>query len=185
MKNKITLFGTTGLVVVAAIGLAAEQNYKLNYSADGNIQLPDYRKWVFLGSGLGLSYTKTATKEPPFSNVFAEPAAYDKFMQTGFWPDKTVLIAEMRASASNLSINKSGRVQTVKVLAVEAEVKDASKGGWAFYGFENGAQKGKLFATTEACYSCHEEHAATDNTFVQFYPTLIDVAKEHGTYKDR
>ena len=117
--------------------------------------------------------------------MFAEPSAYDKFMKTGTWPDRTVLIAEMRESATNVSINKSGRVQTAKVLAVEAEVKDAAKGGWTFYGFENGTAEGKLFPKSAACYSCHEEHAATDNTFVQFYPTLIETAKQHGTYKER
>jgi hypothetical protein len=185
MTTQIKLFGAIGFIVVATIGLAAEPKYKLNYSTGGNFPLPDYSKWVFVGSGLGLSYTETIPKEPAFTNVFADPAAYDKFMQTGVWPDKTVLIAEMRESTANISITKSGRAPTQKVLAVEAEVKDASKGGWAFYGFENGPKEGKLFPKTAACYSCHEEHAATDNTFVQFYPTLIDVAKKHGTYKDR
>ncbi len=169
MTKRILLFAAT------AIALAGEQK----------LQLPDYRKWVYLGSGLGMSYTAIPHENPAFTTVFAEPAAYDKFMQTGVWPDKTVLIAEMRESATNLSINKSGRVQTEKVLVVEAEVKYASKGGWSFYGFENGAREGKLFPKSEVCYSCHEEHAATDNTFVQFYPTLIEVAKKHGTYKDR
>ena len=28
------------------------------------------------------------------------------------------------------------------------------------------------------CYSCHEQHGAVDTTFVQFYPTLIDAAKQ-------
>jgi len=156
-----------------------------HYSGSGELGLPDYRRWVYLGSGVGMTYTDNKPENPPFTNVFAEPSAYDKFMKTGSWPDKTVLIAEMRGSASNVSINKSGRVQTDKLIAIEAEVKDASKGGWAFYGFENGAQQGKLFPKTAACYSCHAEHAATDNTFVQFYPTLIDVSKKHRTYKDR
>ena len=105
--------------------------------------------------------------------------------EDGVWPDKTVLIAEMHESAANVSISKSGRVQTAKVLAVEAEVKDATKGGWAFYGFENGAQSGTLFPKSAAFYSCHKEHASTDNTFVQFYPTLIETAKRHGTHKER
>lgn len=29
------------------------------------------------------------------------------------------------------------------------------------------------------------EDAANDTTFVQFYPTLIETAKQHGTYKER
>jgi len=91
----------------------------------------------------------------------------------------------MRESATNISINESGRVQTANVLAVEAEVKDTAKGGWVFFGFENGARTGKQFPKSAACYSCHEEHAATANTLVQFYPTLIETAKQHGTYKGR
>ena len=31
------------------------------------------------------------------------------------------------------------------------------------------------------CYSCHEQHGAVDTTFVQFYPTLIELAKQKGT----
>ena len=151
----------------------------------GELALPDYRKWVYLGSGLGMSYIITNQENPPFTNVYAEPKAYDGFMKTGVWPNKTVLVAEMVASATNLSINKSGRAQVGKPVAVEVEVKDAAKGGWAFYGFENGAQKGMLFPKTAACYSCHEEHAATDNTFVQFYPKLIETAEQHGTYNER
>lgn len=185
MKKTLTLFITIGLVLLAGLAPAAERKYQLSYSADGNIQLPDYRKWVLIGSSLGLSYTETVPKEPPFNLVFAEPAAYDKFMQTGVWPDKTFLVLEVRESTGNISITKSGRAPTQKILAVEAEVKDASKGGWGFYSFENGGKTGKLLPKTMACYSCHEQHAATDNTFVQFYPTLIDVAKQHGTFKDR
>jgi hypothetical protein len=172
---------TIALALLGAGGMMAQQ-----YTKEDELALPDYRKWVYLGSGLGMSYTAgAASTNPPFTNVFADPAAYDAFMKTGTWPDKAVLIAEMRASDSAVSINKTGRVQTAKVVAIEGEVKDASKGGWAFYGFKNGTQKGKLFPKTAACYSCHEQHSATDNTFVQFYPTLIETAKKHRTYKER
>jgi hypothetical protein len=34
------------------------------------------------------------------------------------------------------------------------------------------------------CWSCHEEHAAVEHTFVQFYPTLKPVAKKFGTYNE-
>jgi hypothetical protein len=30
-------------------------------------------------------------------------------------------------------------------------------------------------------YSCHDKNGAVDTTFVQFYPTLIDLAKQKGT----
>lgn len=172
--------------IIACAVLGAGWLMSQQYTKDGELALPDYRKWVYLGSGLGMSYTPGAAQtNPPFTNVFADPAAYDAFMKTGTWPDKTVLIAEMRGSASAVSINKGGRVQTAAIVAIEGEVKDAARGGWAFYGFENGAQTGKLFPKKAVCYSCHQQHAATDNTFVQFYPTLIETAKKHGTYQDK
>ena len=33
------------------------------------------------------------------------------------------------------------------------------------------------------CFQCHEDHAAVEHNFVQFYPTLKPVAKKFGTYR--
>ncbi len=71
----------------------------------------DYREWVFLSSGLGMTYTPSSTPNPNFDNVFVNPEAYQSFLKTGTWPDKTVLILEGRASDGKVSINKDGRVQ--------------------------------------------------------------------------
>jgi len=32
-----------------------------------------------------------------------------------------------------------------------------------------------------SCYTCHEQHAAVDTTFVQFYPTLLETAEKKHT----
>ena len=66
---------------------------------------------------------------------------------------------------------------------MEVHVKDSSrlKGGWGFYGFGKGGPSAKLIERPAACYTCHEAHGAVDTTFVQFYPTLMSVAKEKGT----
>ena len=154
------------------------------YTADGQLMLPtDYREWVFLSSGLGMTYqSRQARENPAFTNVFVNPAAYRSFLATGKWPDKTQLLLEIRASASKGSINQAGSYQT-DVVAIESEVKDAAKfpgSGWAFFGFGK-SNTGKILAPTEDCYSCHREHAAVDNTFVQFYPVLLEIAKQKGT----
>ena len=39
----------------------------------------------------------------------------------------------------------------------------------------------KMIPTSANCYSCHADHAAVDTTFVQFYPTLLPIAKSKGT----
>jgi len=119
---------------------------------------------------------------PMFDNVFVNPSAYRAFMQTGKWPDKTVLVLEVRASESNGSINKGGHYQT-GVRAVEVNVKDEKRFAtkWAFFGFNGAAKTAKQIPMTAACYSCHSEHGLVDSTFVQFYPTLLEVAKLKGT----
>ena len=48
------------------------------------------------------------------------------------------------------------------------EVKDDSKGGWTYYEASRGEKVGKPLPKSAACYSCHAEHGAVDNTFVQF-----------------
>jgi hypothetical protein len=86
----------------------------------------------------------------------------------------------VRSSQSKASINKDGRFQS-DVVAIEAEVKDGGK--WKFYGFGTGNPTAKQIPATATCYSCHGQHGAVDNTFVQFYPTLLSVAKAKGTLK--
>jgi len=64
-------------------------------------------------------------------------------------------------------------------------VKDESRfsGKWAFFGFDED-KPGEMFSKDMPCYSCHEQHGAVDTTFVQFYPTLIELAKAKGTLSE-
>ena len=142
--------------------------------------LPEnYREWVWLSSGLGMSYSAgTENTNPSFDNVFASPEAYKVFKETGTWPAKTVLMLEVRSSGSNASINKAGHFQAERQ-DMEAHVKD-EHGRWAFYSFGNGGKTGTLIPKQASCYSCHEQHGAVDTTFVQFYPTLLEIAKAKG-----
>jgi hypothetical protein len=153
------------------------------YTADGQLTLPsDYREWIFLSSGLGMTYAQSMQMAPAFTNVFVNPAAYRSFVSTGKWPDKTMLVLEIRASASKGSINQGGSYQG-DVVGIEGEVKDQAKfpgNGWAFFGFGK-SSTGKMLPPSEDCYSCHAEHGAVDNTFVQFYPALLGIARQKGT----
>jgi hypothetical protein len=156
------------------------------YTADGQMKFPaDYREWVFLSSGVDMSYSPaaTASAQPVFDNVFVNPSAYRAFLKAGTWPEGTMIMLENRAGEGNHSINTRGRTQSVEVRGMEVHIKDSAhlKGdGWGFYGFNNEVS-GKLIERPATCYTCHEAHAAVDTTFVQFYPTLFPVAKEKGT----
>jgi hypothetical protein len=169
---------------------AASDDSGPRFTADGKLQFPDnYREWVWLSSGLGMSYGPAAqsmrNEEPPFDNVFVNPSSYRAFLKTGTWPDKTIFVLEIRSSQSKGSINRNGHFQGV-VRAVEVEVKDAERfaGKWGFFGFESGNAAAKQIPATAGCYSCHSQKGAVDNTFVQFYPTLIDVARQKKTFRE-
>jgi hypothetical protein len=155
------------------------------YTTDGRLLFPaNYREWVYLSSGLDMSYTANpmAMDHSMFDNVFVNPDAYKTFLQTGTWPDKTMLVLEVRVAGSKGSINQSGHYQTSDVEGREVHVKDESRfpGKWAFFGFDSDGPS-KQVPKEASCYSCHEQHAAVDTTFVQFYPTLIELAKRKGT----
>jgi hypothetical protein len=155
------------------------------YTADGRLVFPaKYREWIYLTSGVDMSYSPNgmAMDHSMFDNVFVNPDAYRAFQQTGTWPDKTMLVLEVRTAGTNASINKSGHFQTTETMGHEVHVKDEARfpGKWAFFGFDD-SDTAKMVPTTAACYSCHSQHGAVDNTFVQFYPTLIDLAKAKGT----
>ena len=93
----------------------------------------------------------------------------------------TTMVLEGRGAKGKGSINQRGNFQDTEVMGLEVHVKDSRfAGNWAFFGFD-GEKTAKMIPTTASCYSCHSEHAAVDTTFVQFYPTLLPIAKSKGT----
>jgi hypothetical protein len=160
-----------------------------SYAANGDLlPLRNYREWVYLTSGIDMSYTQKAEMEghSMFDNVFVNPAAYRSFLATGTWPDKTVLVLEVREARSKGSINQRGHFQGTDLMGFEVHVKDEARfpGKWAFFDFDSPGKNGTLIPQGAPCYTCHAAHAAVDTTFVQFYPTLLPLAKSKGTLSD-
>jgi hypothetical protein len=156
-----------------------------NSASDTMAVPPDYRDWVFLTSSLDLNYSTSGEPGPGqmhmLDNVFVNPDAHKAFLKHGSWPDRTVLVKENRNAESAGTLSKSGRFQT-GVMNLEIHVKDARyPGGWAFFVSSDGKAAGRLMPQTANCYSCHRDHGAADTTFIQFYPTLLPVAREKGT----
>jgi hypothetical protein len=184
MKTTMGLLAVVVLTSVVALNQNAQPDTALpEYTAKGELKLPEqYREWVYLSTGMDMSYTAGGNPDQHmFDNVFVNPAAYKKFQETGTWPDKTMLVLEARG-AERTSINQRGNSQGAEVMGIEVHIKDEAKfpGKWAFFSFDNG-KIGSLFPAGAACYTCHQAHAAVDTTFVQFYPTLLPIAKSKGT----
>lgn len=170
---------------VALAQKARAPKFGPEYTSDGQLRLPaNYRQWVYLSSGFDMSYNPAAQADHHvFDNVFVNSEAWRGFLANGTWPDKTVLVLEARGAESKGSINQKGNFQSAAVMGLEVHVKDQARfaGKWAFFGFSNGSVTAKMIPLTENCYSCHSDHGAVDTTFVQFYPTLLPVAKDKGT----
>ncbi|MGA8557090.1 MAG: cytochrome P460 family protein, partial [Candidatus Acidiferrales bacterium] len=77
-----------------------------------------------------------------------------------------------------------GQFQT-DLMGFFVEVKNSARDPdkWAYYDFEPNANTAEAMPKGN-CWSCHDQHAAVEHTFVQFYPTLKPVAKNFGTYNE-
>ena len=156
------------------------------FTSDGQMKLPEnYRQWIYLTTGFDMSYSpgsQGGVDHHMFDNVFVNPESYKAFVETGTWPDKTMLVLEARGAEGKGSINQRGNFQGNDVMGLEVHVKDEARfpGKWAFFGFDD-SKTSKMVPTEAACYSCHSAHAAVDTTFVQFYPTLLPIARSKGT----
>jgi len=185
----LILSAATGIVGIIAVVVGQDRNLRdPEFTENSQLVRPrNYREWIYVSSGLGMSYTqatRTDDHHPSFDNVFVEPSAYRFFQSTGRWPDKTIFVLEVRSSSSHGSINTAGSFQDALV-GVEAEVKDESRfpEKWAYFSFNgNGRLKDAANALPkDSCFSCHHTNGAVENTFTQFYPTLLPVAVAKGT----
>ncbi len=183
----------SGGLLVTALGLTAQERSTdgPRYSANRELLRPaDYREWVYLTSGLGMTYGPAGGNGAParFDNVFVNRESYRSFVATGRWPDKTMFVLEIRQAEANVSINNGGQTQGA-IVAIESAVKDTERfpgTTWGYFSFD-GPQGLRDSAAplpeTASCYSCHRNNTAVENTFVQFYPTLMDIARAKGTVK--
>ncbi|HTS07207.1 MAG TPA: cytochrome P460 family protein [Candidatus Eisenbacteria bacterium] len=155
------------------------------YTGDDQLKLPEnYRQWVYLTTGFDMSYSAGSMNmdHHMFDNVFVNPESYKAFTETGTWPDKTMLVLEVRKAEGRGSINQKGNFQSTNVMGLEVHVKDEARfpGKWAFFGFDDN-KTAKMTPKEAACYTCHQDHGAVDTTFVQFYPTLLPIAQSKAT----
>jgi hypothetical protein len=190
MRTALTILlaaGAVAVVLAQQSSQAPQASGEPQFTRDNQLVVPtDYREWIFLSSGLGMTYgpigQANGNSSPRFDNVFVTPAAYRGFLATGKWPEKTMFVLEVRSSVSKGSINNGGHYQSDRE-GFQVEVKDSSRfpgNGWAFFAVGSGTTA-KMIPRGGSCYSCHPDKGAVDNTFVQFYPTLLPVAKAKGT----
>ena len=182
----MTALAAAALFAGAGHGQEAAAADAPQFTAKGELVFPqDYRRWVFLTSGHGMNYSEQAAgaSDLPFDNVFVNATAHAAFLKTGHWPEGTVMVLEIRRGSSKGSINRHGAFQSGAPIGLEVHVRDCKrfKDGWGFFGFDDASKPAAMIGYAASCYACHQAHAAVDTSFVQFYPTLLPVAREKDT----
>ena len=169
------------LITIALLAAAALQAQTADprFSDDNQLLRPEsFREWVFVGSSLAMSYDKeqSSDEHSTFHNIYINPESYQEYKTTGRFPERTILAMELFTPGSHASINRRGQFED-RSIGLEAAVKDSTRfaESWAYFSFD--LPGGKRAASAKAfpkaqCWSCHDEHAATDNVFTQFYPVL-------------
>jgi hypothetical protein len=180
-KHRLWPFAGALVAVSLGAGVAGKMTVP-TYDAQGNVIRPEgYRKWVFVGTSLGLRYEgEGGSDEGPgsFHNVYIQPEAYDEFMKTGAFPEKTILAMETySAGTKEPKSGLTGGFFSNQLTGFSAAIKDQSRfpEGWGYVSFARDGSKLQASAAPfrkSQCYDCHREHAATDNVFTQFYPVL-------------
>jgi hypothetical protein len=174
------------LIALALVSVAVlssqDQMFQPRFTNANELIRPEgYREWMFAGSNLNMGYSEGSEPAPTdsrFHNIYIQREAYKTYVATGKFPDKTVLVMEVIAAGTNASINKKGMFED-RSIGIEVAVKDEKRypEKWAYFNFigKGGAQlpQAKAFAK-DSCWKCHNEHAAVDNVFLQFYPNLRD-----------
>jgi hypothetical protein len=186
-----------GILILAAVLLALRPGAVAasravadvpQFTADAKLVRPaDYRRWIYVSSGFGMSYTQKPDDMQMFTNVFVVPAAYDYYLANGKWPDKTMFVLEIYGSTSQGSINKHGSYQK-DLMGLDVEVKDEARFAdhWAYFNFEGGDEAVPAITPAQnACWKCHEQNAAVEHSFVQFYPELLKIARAKNTIKPK
>ena len=186
MKPVLSFASLFAICLVLLTAGPKENSLKPQYDANGNLMRPaDYGDWEFLSAGYGMSYSPAPRSREMFTNVFVQRWAYADFLKSGKWPEQSMFLIDVRNAQSEGSINKTGHYQTDS-MALEVEIKDSTRNPakWAYYSFQPNARTAEAMPRDNDCWSCHEQHAAVEHTFVQFYPTLKPVAKNFGAYNE-
>jgi len=182
---------TMGLFLLHARPINAQtQPSTAVFDSDGKLKLPTgYRAWVFVGAPLtpdALNNGKAGF--PEYHHVYIEKKNVDAYLQTGSFPEGTVIVKELTrvldpTFPDGSRTEPSGRGYFNGAYnGIDVTVKDSKRfaktNGWGFFTFghhplpyaETAAE-----ASVAECAGCHIANVAkTDMTWVQFYPLLRD-----------
>jgi hypothetical protein len=196
-KNLLAIIVGLGLAASAAYLLvakpvAAAQSEKSSavFDSDGKLELPTgFRAWVFVGAPLTPNGLNDGNANfPEYHHVYVEKKNVDAYLKTGEFPEGTVIVKELTRVLNPTFPDGSRREPSGRGYfngeynGIDVTVKDSQRfaktNGWGFFTFGHHplpyAASAAEKPVTE-CAGCHLANvAATDMTWIQFYPLLRD-----------
>jgi Cytochrome P460 len=193
--------GSVSLLTTKPVAAQAQQSAGL-FNADGTMQLPTgFRKWVFVGAPLtpeGLNDGKyncnaagancTRSNFPEYHHVYIEQKNVDAYLKTGSFPEGTVIVKELTRVLNPTFPDGSRKEPSGRGYfngaynGIDLTVKDSKRfagtNSWGFFTFGHHPlpyDKTSAEKPVAECAGCHIANvAATDMTWIQFYPLLRD-----------
>ena len=178
------------LLVAKPVAAAQSEKSSAVFDSDGKLELPTgFRAWVFVGAPLtpnGLNDGKA--NFPEYHHVYVEKKNVDAYLKTGEFPEGTVIVKELTRVLNPTFPDGSRREPSGRGYfngeynGIDVTVKDSQRfaktNGWGFFTFGHHplpyAASAAEKPVTE-CAGCHLTNvAATDMTWIQFYPLLRD-----------
>lgn len=183
---------TAVLIAVSQFPVVAQDGvYTPQFTADGQlIQPPNeiWRDWPYIGTPLTPNALNGGGAPfPEFHSVYIDPVSYEHWRRTGDFRDGTVLAKEL-VSVYDVDAHPDGSTDQVsgrgyfmgdfsgfEIAYKSAEHFPDAPGNWAYFTFGHHAPPyaaATKAMPVEACSACHQENAAEDFVFTQFYPVL-------------
>ncbi|HMK31364.1 MAG TPA: cytochrome P460 family protein [Terriglobales bacterium] len=136
MKRLILLCLTLGMVGGSAFAQPRFRSFDPQYTEQRELLLPDgYRQWVSVRgeprSDCTTDSTMTAKKRGFVDHIYIEPSAYKYYLENGGWPDKAVIVMEVRKPRQDRSARRGNPSDLV---ALEVAVKDDTDSEqWSYF----------------------------------------------------
>lgn len=182
------LVGSVSLFAVPASQNQSQNHGKPGFTASGELLQPTgYREWIYVGTPITPNELNPPEAPfPEFHNVYIHPADYAAYRKTGTFPDGTMLVKELVSVGSKKATSGNGYFMG-EFIGLEVATKDSRRfakepGNWAYFSFGHSYPLAKTAAKQQvsACNTCHQESAAQDYVFTQYYPVLRAAKPEKG-----
>ncbi len=163
---------------VLPMSAAEKKSMAVKFDKEGQLIRPENsRKWVYVGCPVTPNDMNGGKAVfPEFHSVYIDPHSYDAYQRTGKFPDGTVMVKELVSVGAKKAPSGNGYFMG-DFLGLAVAVKDSKRfpkepGHWGYFGLSETGKADAEAQPTEKCNTCHQQNAAEDWVYTQFYPVL-------------